>query len=129
MKKISLLAVQGLPNGTKVLVECIGSEWNLDEKDMSSWNIKQEDGLHYEIEDGEHAISFPYDYDYEGTDKDIVCYVGAYGCECCLGDEPLYWKDNENNAFVDSKGEILVTVKDRIMRCKIKYCPNCGRGF
>lgn len=51
------------------------------------------------------------------------------GCECCLGDEPLYWKDNGSNAFVDSKGEILVTVKDRIMRYKVKHCPNCGRKF
>lgn len=62
-------------------------------------------------------------YDYEGTN------VKLYGCECCLGNESLYWKDNENNAFVDSKGEVLTTVKDRIMRYKVKYCPNCGREF
>lgn len=51
------------------------------------------------------------------------------GCECCIGDEALYWKDAENNAFIDSKGEVLVTVKDKIMRYKVKFCPNCGRRF
>lgn len=51
------------------------------------------------------------------------------GCNCCLGDEPLHWVDNENNAFVNSNGEILTTVKDRTMRYKVKYCPNCGRKF
>lgn len=50
-------------------------------------------------------------------------------CECCQGDEALYWKDNENNAFVDSKGEMLVTVKGKEMRFKIKCCQNCGREF
>lgn len=51
------------------------------------------------------------------------------GCNCCLGDKPLYWMDNENNAFVDNKGEVMVTVKDRLMRFKVKYCPNCGKKF
>ena len=54
----------------------------------------------------------------------------AIGCECCIGDEALYWKDSENNAFVDSNnGEILVTVKDHIMKFQVKCCPNCGRKF
>ena len=51
------------------------------------------------------------------------------GCNCCLADEAVYWKDNENNAFVDSKGEIMVVVKDKLLRFKVKYCPNCGRKF
>ena len=51
------------------------------------------------------------------------------GCECCIGDEALYWKDDENNSFVDLKGEVLITVKDHIMRFKVKCCPNCGRKF
>lgn len=50
-------------------------------------------------------------------------------CEYCEGNEPLYWKNNENNSFVDSKGEILVTVKDHTIRYKVKYCPNCGKKF
>lgn len=50
-------------------------------------------------------------------------------CESCGGDAPIYWEDNENNAFVDSKGEMLVTAKDRSLRFKIKFCPNCGRKF
>lgn len=51
------------------------------------------------------------------------------GCDCCLGDNAIYWQDNENNAFVDSKGEMMVMVKDRLIRFKVKYCPNCGTAF
>lgn len=75
MRKISLAEVRLLPNGTRVYVKCVGSEWCLDENTMKSWNIKQEDGLHYEIEDEEHTISFPYDHDYEGVNMDIICYI------------------------------------------------------
>ena len=49
------------------------------------------------------------------------------GCGCCAGDIPLFWKDNENNSFIASHGEILATVADKTMRYKVKYCPNCGR--
>lgn len=73
MKRISLSEVQRLPNGTKVYVECTGSDWHLE--NMKSWNIKQEDGLHYEVENEGHTISFPYDHDYDGTNMDIACYV------------------------------------------------------
>lgn len=56
-------------------------------------------------------------------------YEQVTGCDCCLGVKPLYWKDNENNAFVDSGGQILATIKDHTARFKVKYCPNCGRMF
>ena len=55
--------------------------------------------------------------------------VANKGCNCCNGDEALFWKDNENNAFVDRNGEMLVTVKDHTMRFKVKCCPNCGRKY
>ena len=51
------------------------------------------------------------------------------GCECCSGDEALYYKDGEHCAFVDSTGEIMVTVQNRIMRFKVNCCPNCGKKF
>ena len=51
------------------------------------------------------------------------------GCDCCLGDKAVYWKDNENNAFVDSKGEMMVVVKDKLLRFKVECCPNCGNRF
>lgn len=51
------------------------------------------------------------------------------GCDCCQGDEALYWADDENNAFVDSRGDVLVTVKGITMRYKVKCCPNCGKEF
>lgn len=127
MKLISLADVQKLPNGTKVLVRCVGAEWHLEEKE--SWNVKQDDGLHYEEEDEEHVISFAYDYDYDSEDMEIICYVENCGCPCCMGDQAVYWQNISNNAFVDAKGEIAVTVKDQILKWKLHYCPNCGRKF
>ena len=91
MKRLSLSEVQLLPNGTRVYIECTGSDWHLE--NLNSWNIKQEDGLHYEVEDEEHTISFPYNHDYEGTNMDIVCYIESVPCGddeisvydgCCL---------------------------------------------
>jgi hypothetical protein len=127
MKRVSWTEVQELQNGTKVYVELIGSGWSLDEK--TSWNIKQEDGLHYEIEDENNSISFPFNFDYNGNNMSIFCFIKEGRCECCNGDKALYWKDDENNAFVDSKGEMLITVKDKTIRYKVKYCPNCGNKF
>lgn len=51
------------------------------------------------------------------------------GCNCCQSDKALYWTDDENNAFVDNRGDMLVTVKDKTMRFKVKCCPNCGKKF
>lgn len=75
MKKISLQQVKNLPNGSRVFVKCIGNKWCLDTSEMSTWNIKQEDGLHYEHETENHTISFPYDYDYDGTGMSIECLI------------------------------------------------------
>lgn len=51
------------------------------------------------------------------------------GCDCCQSDEALYWADDENNVFVDSKGDMMVTIKGMTMRYKVKCCPNCGKKF
>lgn len=80
MKRVSLEEVQALPNGTKVFVECVGSGWCIDDKDLKAWHIKQEDGLHYETEDEEHTISFPYSYDYDDTNMNIIMHVKEYNC-------------------------------------------------
>ena len=53
----------------------------------------------------------------------------AIKCGCCNGDEAVYYKDNENNMFIDSKGEVLVTVKGNILQFNVKHCPNCGKEF
>ena len=42
--------------------------------------------------------------DYDGIKsldelKEKVRHIES-GCDCCEGDEALYWKDNEHNAFV-----------------------------
>lgn len=51
------------------------------------------------------------------------------GCDCCDSDEALFYQDNENCAFIDSHGEIMIIVKDNTMRFKVDYCPKCGRKF
>ena len=50
-------------------------------------------------------------------------------CNYCYGDEAVFWKNEQNNAFVDSNGEMMVTAKDCIVRFTIDYCPMCGRRF
>ena len=76
MKRIGFSDVQKLENGTRVYVECVGSEWYFsDERNYKSWNIKQEDGLYYEIETKDNTISFPYNYDYNGNRMEIACYI------------------------------------------------------
>lgn len=50
-------------------------------------------------------------------------------CNYCAGDEALHWKDSENNAFIDSDGEILVTVNGVSMNFKVPRCPMCGSIF
>lgn len=71
--------------------------------------------------------------DYDGIKsldelKEKVRHIES-GCDCCEGDEALYWKDNEYNAFVDHRGNVLVTVKGHTMRFKVNRCPHCGRFF
>lgn len=48
-------------------------------------------------------------------------------CNYCNGDEAVFWKDNQNNVFVDSKGEMMVTANDHTIRFKVTHCPMCGR--
>lgn len=50
-------------------------------------------------------------------------------CNCHEGDEALYYKDNNNCAFIDSKGEMSVTVEGHTMTFNIKACPKCGHKF
>lgn len=61
--------------------------------------------------------------------KEKIQNENCVGCDCCTGDQSLYWKDNENNAFVDNKGDVLVTAQDHTIRFKVNRCPNCGRTF
>ena len=74
MVQVDLSEVRELPNGTRVFVECVGSEWYFEDKNnYETWNVKQDDGLHYEHEDENNTISFPYYY--SGNNMDIICYV------------------------------------------------------
>ena len=51
------------------------------------------------------------------------------GCNCCAGDTALYWADAQNNAFINSHGEMEVMVKDHLIRFNVNRCPNCERVF
>lgn len=50
-------------------------------------------------------------------------------CNFCQGDEAVLWKDDKNNAFVDSKGEMQVTAGGNIFQFNVRFCPMCGRSF
>lgn len=126
LKRISLDDVKNLPDGTNVYVECIGPNWMGPEEEMKSWNIKGKDGMYYS---DRSEISFQYDFDNIAEGMEIACYVGKYGCECCMGDEALYWKNDKNNIFIDSHGNMLINVDDKRLTFKANYCPACGKKF
>ena len=48
-------------------------------------------------------------------------------CNYHDGDEAIYWIDEDNNAFVDSFGEMLITVNGHETRIYVRYCPMCGK--
>ena len=75
-----------------------------------------------DIEDG--LILTNLEYELLGCPDPI--FKRSIGCDCCEGDEALYWKDNEHNAFVDHRGDVLVTVKGHTMEFKVDRCPHCG---
>lgn len=50
-------------------------------------------------------------------------------CEYCCGDTPVFWVDDQNNAFVDKTGDMFITIKDKSLRFKVDFCPKCGRKF
>lgn len=62
-------------------------------------------------------------------DSDIDIFEILPGCPCCHGDEAVYYKDNENNAFIDHTGEMLVTAHDHTIRFHVDRCPKCGFVF
>ena len=51
------------------------------------------------------------------------------GCNCCNGDEALFYQNGDTNAFIDSKGNIDVMIDGVTMRFTVNNCPNCGRAF
>jgi transcriptional regulator with XRE-family HTH domain len=66
---------------------------------------------------------------YVQQEKEMTNEMLQLECECCRGDEALYWKNIDNNAFIDNNGEILVTVCGNSLTFTVKKCPNCGREF
>ena len=50
-------------------------------------------------------------------------------CNCCNGDEALFYQNGDTNAFIDSKGNVDVMIDGATMRFTVKNCPNCGRVF
>lgn len=50
-------------------------------------------------------------------------------CNYCNGDEAIFWENEANNAFIDSKGEMMVTDNGNTIRFKVNNCPMCGKRF
>ena len=50
-------------------------------------------------------------------------------CNCCHGDEAIHYQDANNSVFVDSKGEMMVTIAGNTMRFNVERCPKCGHLF
>ncbi len=59
----------------------------------------------------------------------------SMGCDCCLGASELLLQsgedycdvDDDNYAFVDNEGKIMVAVCGKTVYIQAKFCPNCGR--
>lgn len=51
------------------------------------------------------------------------------GCNCCNGDEALFYQNGDTNAFIDSKGNVDIMIDGATMRFTVNNCPNCGRAF
>lgn len=47
-------------------------------------------------------------------------------CNYHDGDEAIFWEDENNNAFVDSYGEMLLTVSGHEIQFRVTHCPMCG---
>lgn len=97
---------------------------NGDESCALTWMREHEKdlGVKYKDPDG---VEYPY-FTKEYAEELLV---NEHGCSCCLGDKAVYWENNENNAFIDNSGEMLITAKDKTLRFKVNNCPNCGRKF
>ena len=52
-------------------------------------------------------------------------------CNFCnhIANKAIFWKDKDNNAFVNSKGEMIVTVNGNEAVFQVEHCPMCGRLF
>ncbi len=50
-------------------------------------------------------------------------------CDYCNGDVAIFWQNEMNNAFIDSEGEMMVTVDGQCIRFNVNCCPMCGRKF
>ena len=83
----------GLPIGN----DFSSAKWFDSPNELNDW-VRNHTTLSYENED----------YHIEGHYV-TVNDDETHGCDCCQGDEPLYWTDDENNIFIDSKGSMLTT--------------------
>lgn len=62
-------------------------------------------------------------------ESEIDIFIIVPGCSCCHGDDALFWQDEQNNAFIDLSGEMLVTAHNHSVRFHVDRCPKCGFVF
>ena len=85
-------------------------------------------------EEIEVALSRVNVYNYSSVIRALVARINTIhmendGCNCCNGDEALFYQNGDTNAFIDSKGNVDIMIDGATMRFTVKNCPNCGRAF
>lgn len=50
-------------------------------------------------------------------------------CDFCDGNKAVYYKDNENCVFINSKGILDMYVRGKRQMIRVEYCPKCGKSF
>ncbi len=70
-------------------------------------------------------------WNHDHIEDDATCDATPLpdGCECCAGDNALFWDNTRGSAFVNREGEIMVTAGANTFCFQAKFCPNCGRQF
>lgn len=58
----------------------------------------------------------------KGTNKKVLC-------PCHEGDEAVWWQNENYNAFIDSNGEMMVTINGYEKCFPVDCCPKCGKKF
>lgn len=61
--------------------------------------------------------------------NDVPIFELMPSCPYCEGDMAVYWEDDDNYAFIDSEGNLLVAAAGHQMSFGVPRCPMCGKRF
>ena len=106
----------------QMAIEALQARQPLDEKYLADWFVNATDGSK-PVWTKAHVNELVENFDV------FLKPSAVSSCSYCEGDEAIAYTNNENCAFVDSHGEMLVTAHDRSIRFKVRFCPMCGKKF